>query len=565
MDESGQKIGRYLFYNPWSGAGVIGRLTGLTRHKLEVLEDRVTFARERVPSRDRRGYQDLYALTSLAEKEVAGFSRTERLRGEALLMAYDRLSRARQVLATLAGPRRLVWSISPWRPSRRAPYLDALLALARGQNQASLAGLVVPVKGAGLEWYLEILKAWVGWRRDSSAIPAMLILWNPPLPPGALRYLGQFALRGPQSPVFCIFGDLPRGKSGFTPLEPASQGGEGKPPWQFSSVPTALLLQEAYLTDAGKTKLRIATVARRRAKKDTNEIADALAFFTRARRGEIDTLEMLARFPGLSAWGYNQLNPQKKARRTLSARLGLLVTGGLVEAAAETEGGFPTRYFLTEKGLGFLAGLSGVSAKARNRSLGFPVRPGRFKNEREHLGAILGFILRLQNERVLLAWDFTAARSLFSIVEGPNGVKIRRLIIQPDSSGALLLGGRRFQLFWLELDRGTRRGRSLAWKLEKYFLARYARFASGPIPPLLYLVDTSTGRDESRLRSIARALLRLGEKYPGARVSVLLTTGALLGRASGPLTRARVWRCFTQGAVSPTLISLREAFEKGRK
>jgi hypothetical protein len=565
MDEIIVKVGRFLFYNPWSPQSLIVRLTGLGRDGASVLGDRAIFERVRIPCWNARGYQDVYGLTAKAQIELTGLSRPPRALGEALLMQYGRLERARQVLAELARAGRLLWSISPWRATPRAPCWDALLAVERGQGQASLAGLVIPMQNASLEWYLDVLACWARWRKASCAIPAMLILWNPPLGALARKYLSELTPGDTQSPVVCFFGEALSGIGRFEPLESRLKGREPRFDWvQPARVPAELLLQEAFSPDARRRRIPKAGTLSSWAGKDASELAYSLSFFYRAHAGEIQLLETLARFPGLTALGYRQLNREKKAGRALARRLSALVSAELVAEVQEPAAGLPTRYFLAERGLVLLSGLVGVGERAWNRYLGWPLRPGQFRQERQHMGITLDFMLGLQREGVLPAWDFTAARYVYAAFERPMGGKTQRLVILPDSAGAILLSHRRWCLFWLEVDRGTRRGKSLTWKLEKYFLAQFARLISGPIPPLIYLVATPNGRDEKRLRFVAHTLLRLGEKYPGAHFTAVLVTGELLGRSRAPILEARIWRRFYRDAFNPELVSLREAFGKER-
>ena len=111
------------------------------------------------------------------------------------------------------------------------------------------------------------------------------------------------------------------------------------------------------------------------------------------------------------------------------------------------------------------------------------------------------------------------------------------------------------------MDRGTRKGRRLDAKLEKYFLTYYARLSWAPIPPLLYLIDTFNERDEARLQEIVRRLEKLGKKHPGTPLTVFVTTGDLLGRSMGLLADARIWRRFHSETYHPDVLSLRALFE----
>ena len=218
-------------------------------------------------------------------------------------------------------------------------------------------------------------------------------------------------------------------------------------------------------------------------------------------------------------------------------------------------------YLPGEKGLALLAGLSGVKTEAANRYLGFPVRPGQFRTQVEHHRITADFMLRLFSEGSLSAWDFIASRFVFSKLRAPSRPEIRKLVILPDSSGMLSLEGGKRSLFWLEVDRGTRKGRRLDAKLEKYFLAYYAWLSWAPIPPLLYLIETFDERDEARLQEIVRRLEKQGRKHPGTPLTVFVTTGDLLRRSIGLLADARIWRRFQCETYHPDVLSLRALFE----
>ncbi|HVP22049.1 MAG TPA: replication-relaxation family protein [Anaerolineaceae bacterium] len=277
--------------------------------------------------------------------------------------------------------------------------------------------------------------------------------------------------------------------------------------------------------------------------------------------GEVQLLESLARFPGLTASGYRVLDPREKSRRAFPHRLSRLCAESLVITGPV---GGPEQFYLGEKGLVFLAAVYGMEQKGLNWYLGWPVRARQFRQEAKHNGIALEFMLRLAREKVLAAWDLAATRQEFHQVSSSSTIKGLRLVIFPDSVGALVTGTSRVMLFWLEVDRGTRSGKSLDWKLEKYFLAYRARVASAPVPVILYLVDTGKLLDEGRLRSVGRILQGKAGMYPGSPLVVLLTTRDLVaGVASRPLVEARIWRIFRGGRLEAGLLSLAEAYGGG--
>jgi hypothetical protein len=176
LDPTQQAVGRFLFDNPWCSAALIGRFLGLGRSSLGRLSDRALFERIQVPEPGGRGYQALYALTAEGSRRVMNAYRSPRVLAEALLLTYGRLGRSREALSGLAGQGRLAWLLSPWRPSRRAPYFDALFALKIRDQKAALVALASPPEPVKLDWYLDLIAAWNRWSRGERAAPAVLVL-----------------------------------------------------------------------------------------------------------------------------------------------------------------------------------------------------------------------------------------------------------------------------------------------------------------------------------------------------------------------------------------------------
>jgi hypothetical protein len=547
--ETRQKIGRFLFSNPWSSLGVACALTGTGyRAGSQGLSDGACFERVRVPRGDARGYQDLYALTGQGQKELVGRYRSPGTLAEALLLSFSRLSLARDLLASLHKTERLIWSISPWKPRTRSPYFDALLGLDLGEGRAVLAALVTPLSTARWEWYTDLVREWENWRKSSDPLPTLLVLWEPPLPQRLLEALWTRVPGNLAGDILVLQGD-----HGWMSLL-----GMAKPGRIIASAPRVLLAEEAFLGGARKTPFSFASTLRFWSAKTSSPLGRPLADFLRSRPGEIALLETIARFPGLTARGLRTLDPRQKAGRALSRRLATLKSRGWINAWGEG----PQFYLLAGLGLEYLAGVGGVAPGAENRYLGFPVRPGRFVGTRAHLTLVNDFLLRLARENRLLGWDGLSARYVFGLAPSADRIRIQKLVIQPDGAGILSLRGGKTAPFWLEVDRGTRRGKSIHWKLEKYFLAKGARQASSAVPPLLVVVDTGVGNDEARLRFLIRQFAILGRKHPLSVLVVLLTTGELLDGVKGSILDGRVWRCFSQGQWSSDLISMRNGMGK---
>lgn len=544
QDEKLTRIGRVLYHNPWCPADVLGALASVGRIDRDLLVGDVCFECLLIPAAGGRGYQSVYGLTAGGQRAFGGLYQSPRRLAQALLLQNERLANARRGLAALARGKALLWSISPWQMNRRSPVFDAFLAVRVGPGQAFLAALVTPMPGARLQWYLDLLAIWTVWRRDSGAVPAVLLLWQPPLEPEGLAVLAAEAGSEPENTLAIVRGPNLALRSVWKLLNPMQS-------WP-GSVPAAALDPAAYALPGRRSPFPgAATLSGWLRKHD-----QAASFYIQTQAGTLHLLENLARFPGLTRSDQARLDPQNKAIRRLDARLAALQEAGL---AVENHTG---DCFPTENGLTLLAGLRGVSSGEANRYLGWPVRPKQFKNLDAHQASVLAFLLRLRDENVLMAWNYNNHQHLFWIPRERDGERQRRLLIQPDSAAGVHLGANQTATFWLEVDRGTCQGKRLDWKLEKYFLAAGVRLASGKVPPVLYLIDRDGRLEESRLQRVARRLARLAQKYPSCPLSLLLATGDLFRSARGSLLDAAIWRLFYGGRLSPRLVSLRAALER---
>ena len=99
MSDVLEKIGRFLFSNPWAPLGVIAELLDLSRAEQDLLKDEVLFERVRVPVMSERGYQVVFGLSVEGERRLVGRFRSAGALAEALLMGFGRLEKARRVLA----------------------------------------------------------------------------------------------------------------------------------------------------------------------------------------------------------------------------------------------------------------------------------------------------------------------------------------------------------------------------------------------------------------------------------------------------------------------------------
>jgi hypothetical protein len=551
MDEQLARAGRLLFYNPWCSRRVISALAGLDRSGQKQLEERKLFERLRVPRENAQGHQILYALTAGGQRAFTGRYRSPLLLAETLLMQYGRLDRARRGLVQLSLAGMLGWAISPWKATRSGPYFDALFTLCKGNSRALLAALSAPLPYAGPEWHLDLISAWRRFCAKNFNQPALLIFWNPRLSAWACEYLGRNAPAGAGCRVMVFHGeDLSADGEQLLLGPPGSARGTlwNGPP----SLPENRIVQEEFIFASRRTPYRGGATLGEWAEKSGHPSACTLVNFLDTQKGALDLLEAIARYPGLSPRDHKYLDSRPRSQRKQAARMKGLLSAGLVEQTGALDGGC----LATRSGLALLAGLAGLNTEDANRYLGWPVRASQFKEQHRHLKSVAEFMLRLKRERALVSWNFLASRARFLIVQ-PGEHKLRRMVIWPDSIGIVKLAPKVGALFWLEVDRGTRRGSRLEAKLEKYFLAHTALLATSTAPIIVYLVDTGSGQDEARLRQVSRTLEAIGRRYPGSPLSVLLGTGQLLVKSTGPIMGALLWRRYWKNAWNPGLISLR--------
>lgn len=554
MDPAAEPLAAFLLDNPWCPAGLLGRILGLGRRRLAGLADQVVFERLQAPQSGGRGYQTLYALTAEGARQLGAGYRAPRLLAEALLLSYGRLGRARTGLAGWAEAASIRWTISPWRPTRRAPYFDALLCLNRAPGRAALAALACPPEPVKLDWYQDLLAAWTRWRRKPDLPPAALVIWDPPHGPLAPEVLARPLPDDPLSPVYVCLHENLADRAAWRHL-----GAKYAAPL---TAPLPECAADAVAVERFRFDLRLApypraVTLRYWAGRDRSQAARSAGAFLNAEQAQIELLLLLARFPALLPSDLGLLTGTRLGKKVIRPRLAALAAAGLAQKSS------PGRWLPAEAGLALLAGMAGVSLKAYNRSLGWPLRPGAFQSLEAHQDTVTGLMLRLLREGVLSHWSFNAARYTFVMPKPLPGRGLREIRVYPDSAGVLDLDGRS-ALFWLEVDRGTRNGERLSWKLEKYFLIHFALLAPTPVPPILYLVSGPEGREERRLEAVARLLLRLAHARPGTELRLLLTTTTRLAAAGGPLVDAPVWIGFAQDRLAEKLVSLRAGNTEGR-
>ncbi len=181
--------------------------------------------------------------------------------------------------------------------------------------------------------------------------------------------------------------------------------------------------------------------------------------------------------------------------------------------------------------------------EGRKRAL-LGLREKALAEKKKHWRMILNFMIGLARAKKyaplrLEEWDAETAyvvRSRSSPVHDPSKKDNSHLIIVPDAIGKVsitLPDGQKAQTeFWLEIDRGSIRGRRLNRKIEKYFRARstYAGMI-GWLPKLLIVVEHDY---ERRARRLAGEIRKLNKRY-GRTLDALIAREDQLTRPNGDL------------------------------
>jgi hypothetical protein len=158
-----------------------------------------------------------------------------------------------------------------------------------------------------------------------------------------------------------------------------------------------------------------------------------------------------------------------------------------------------------------------------------------------HTAIILEFLVGLRRFGpargvTLRTWDHVLCLEIIPDLEQAD--RSRRII--PDAVGRVAVAGGREISFWLEVDRGTLRGRALTRKLTRYYIV------GGPQPAargrgVRLLVVVAPG-DEARLRNLQQRFQDLDQRYQ-AQLDVRLSRADLLEAGHGRLDPTRsVWR-----------------------
>jgi hypothetical protein len=534
------RLAEVLYHHPWAALDFAAALAGAPPSSA-CRWARGAFERLDVPSATphKAWRRVLYPTLSL-QKALGRPYRSPRLLERALLMNYARLPAARSYMKQVALGGRLAWSISPWEPcANPAVIFDGLMAV-RSEAGCYLAGLVVPGANANLDWYTALMAVWRRWQRHMP-FPAALFVVNFGLAGGELKMLaeslrrsdGDYLERVLVSDGRSALGDLERGAAAVRATVP---------------VPAALPAARYFMRDCrarephpAETFLYWARGASPRA-----------YWFATAPKSALLTLAAVARWPGMSRRQYAAIL-ENRVRHPWKVLAGLRASGMI-----EEDGGMCA---VAPRGLGLLAGVNGISEKLMGRMYKDQTALASYTLIRRHTEAVGDFVLPLIRSGELTAWEVARASYRFKLGQR------ERLEIRPDGAGAVRTRDGRTIFFWLEVDRGTRRGARLGRQIRRYIRALGASASEAPMPVILFLVATGNGEDEARLRRIARELekqARTSIRSHGLRA--LLTTGDLMSRYARSERGLRespvqwkIWRRFSNASYDPLLVSLAEA------
>jgi hypothetical protein len=239
-------------------------------------------------------------------------------------------------------------------------------------------------------------------------------------------------------------------------------------------------------------------------------------------------------------------------RANIYASLSALVQQGLITRLAGDGRG----YVLTGRGIALLAAQAGIAVhtyaglrrwplqwewKEGRRELVYSI--GALLANRAHTRLVAEFMLgllrlgQLEPRFKLAHWD---REYLVWLTDGR--LTAERAWVVPDAVGAVQIRSRPDQQgdgqvteFWLEVDRGSTKGRQLWRKLARYYEARSGQ----SLPRLLIVVERD---DEARAQALRRRLNYLNTLH-GRRLDVLITRVDLLELSRGRFDPARkVWR-----------------------
>lgn len=536
-----KKIVEHLFYNPFSSVAFISAACGLAAHSVRrALAATAGVLRSRIPTLQKPYYVIGHMPDEHTQLQYMGRSRSPLDLCQAALMMAQRLNIVRsQILPALMRQGQVLWTISPWYIPRSETWLDALLCLKAGRGRGCLVGICLGNVKPGYAYYTGLAEAWSGWQGNrEQAVPAVLSIWDELLPAYARRAVQSGSAAGQKRLAFCSSREQP----GIAYQKILGQG----------AAADLDLLQRGYFVPGCRKSLRMGARKGLSAllwaqQHLTAPAARAAGCLEQLDASQVTLLQSIARHPALSA-------PELADTLAVSARDGVpAAIERLQEFSFITSlqvGDQGVQLWISPLGLQFLAGVLGVSSALANRYLGYPLMGGKPLNQVRHLGEAAAFMSRLARQGALVSWSTNYLCFRYKLADG------RKISIVPDGAG-YLKSGDELTYFWLELDRGTRRGRDIRWKVQKYFLAGQARTGDRPLPLLLYLVSDPRGYNRARSAYIQRLIadLALPDR---AEPRIAVSSVDLLPLKTPDLLGVQAWQLFEQGKISDKPCSLHE-------
>jgi hypothetical protein len=556
-----QGLARYLFGNPWSSKSHLARIFRVSdKHIQRLVNDSDHFyAKTTSFAHNERGFQNLYYLTRRGERDLIGRYRHPLITTRARVSQYEHLAGTRHFLEMLAQAGVFEWGITPHVLGPSGRGFDALFrARVEGQPDLSiLAALMTSSIAMPSGWYVRTINRWKKWAQRTPEFPIALIFLAHHLYEQALIYInsrtslpdnGLVVLAHPTNhPDKFLWEYLDQNNPPMRSFYAPWQRGVGF--MKDSMLDHRFILgQRKYYS--GIVESQDLDFIRR----TEPEMVDLLEIFEACTAKQLEILRSISRFPLIGLKGL-------KLRHTGSSGAIYKALLALEERALIERRPYDVqRSIITSLGERLLALLNNRTEKQIHRYLGYINRERTLTAESEHTITVLEFFERFVVGEDVVHWNMMGARSGFYKIQAPGHSEVKGLAIHPDSAFAVRRSRTTVQPYWLEVDRGNRRGRRFEDQLRKYFLALYAASADQPVPTIIYLVDTN-GRDESRMRYVCRKLDLVSREFRYARIPFILLTGDLMRAQAGgrPLSARPIWRCFYGGLFYSQLMPFSQA------
>lgn len=567
-----ESLHEILFWNPWSTNDFLAELSGLSvRTVRERLAADDTVEKIEAPSEFGRKRNTVYALTRCQQIRLFDRNMSPAFMAEALMMGFSRLRKGRDIIRVLHhNGLKMPWVISPWRPFKRGSLFDALVKVENlhgGQMLIAVVGHHSELNFIGVE---HLVRVWLKWRQKDGRLPAALLFWDPGFNVGEARFLRSFCVNE-NGDVVCFYPFSRHTADRWIYLNDQNFYPVAIPPWE-----RGVSLSPQKSSAVGIDRLHADIRIQRYPYAERLDIwlaqnaagaAGITADFLDMSNREIEMFRWLMLFPALDRQTFVEMvvSPigggiegcdRASQQRAFNQRLRKLLSRGY---ATEIDH-FPGHYALTPKGMRFYSMLTGLEAKAMAMSWGHPDRIGKFSFQQEHQARIWKLIKGIAREGILMRAGTDSNRLIFYDIQRVS-VEIPKIEIRPDAIITIRIGDLKYQTFWVEVDRGTRKGQKIRWKIEKLFHVFYAHINPSPIEPVLYIVDCESGKNENRVRYILKLLQRLYGFFPRTPLRFLITSTDLLDEFNGTFLDQPIWREFYLGGVDKRLRSLGEILE----